>query len=195
VGCATLTVVPASAAGEKLVPIGSVNFVASPEWYLIDGAQKDGDTLVFRKYGLAYVDGILAGPDKVKNIIDFGCQSNSRYYNYSVFHFADWMSVGFDRTKWLPHISLSIGLDNLKQTYQADAEYKNNALFIDLNEQTSELLTSTLDAGQISVDYGGAWRAACLGAARDRRRRRKCVRTPERFRHTTYCPIGGLRKG
>jgi hypothetical protein len=135
---------------ETLTPISKVTFVASPKWYLLKAKALDGDTLVFRKYSFA-LDGEMTNE---KNIVDFGCQKNARNWDYLVFHFPDWASFGLEKNSWNPHLRINVALNELSLTFDADAEFKNNSLFIDLNEPQHENLFKLMAASEITIDYG-----------------------------------------
>jgi hypothetical protein len=130
---------PQTATTETLTPISQVIFVASPKWYVLKAKTLDGDTLVFRKYSFTVVDEQITN---IKNIFDFGCQRHSRNWDYLVFHFSDWASFGLDRDKWQPHLSINVALNDLSLTFDANAEFKNGYLFVDLNDAQHEASSS-----------------------------------------------------
>ncbi len=98
----------------------------------------------------------MGGMDKTKNIFDFGCQRSRRYTDYLVFHLPTWVKSGLENDKWIPHLRLNIALNALSSTFDADGEYKNGSIFVDLNEQQKDNLFKLLAANDITIDYGVA---------------------------------------
>jgi hypothetical protein len=136
------------------IELNHVRFVTSPRWYVIQRSAFDDEMLIFRKYSFSLIDGSLGGVEKTKNILDFGCQRNSKYLDYLVFHFPNWAHSGLDSTEWLPRLHLNIALNKLSFTLEAEGEYKNNSIFIDFNEQQQQHLIRLMAADEILVDYG-----------------------------------------
>ncbi len=141
-------------AHEGIVRLSQVSFVTSPKWYVLKRAARDGDALVFRKYSFSVIDGEIGGVDKTKNIFDFGCQRSGRYSDYLVFHLPDWASSGLENKSWIPRLRLKVGLNELSTTFDAEGEYKNSSIFIDMNDQQRENLFKLMAAGEVVIDYG-----------------------------------------
>jgi hypothetical protein len=154
-------------AREGTVRLNQVIFVTSPKWYVLKRVALDGDVLFFRKYSFAVVDGEI---ENSKNIFDFGCQRSDRYSDYLVFHFPDWASFGFENNSWIPRLRLKIALNELRTTFDAEGEYKNSSIFVDMNDQQRENLLKLIAADEILIDYG---------ASQDRLTIEQRTRTPD----------------
>ena len=150
VNCAPLS----RAAAEETIGLSQVTFVTSPKWYVINRTALDGDTLIFRKYSFSVIDGEIGGIEKTKNIFDYGCQRSSRYSDYLVFHFPSWARSGLDNKRWVPRLRLNVALNELRVTFEVEGEYKNNSIFVDLNDQQRQNLSELMAAGEIVIDYG-----------------------------------------
>jgi len=142
------------AAAEDPISLGRVTFVTSPKWYLLRNMALDDDVLTFRKYSFAVIDGKIAGVDKTKNILDFGCQRTDRFVDYVVFHFPNWANTGLSNSDWKPKLPLHVGINNLSLTFDAEAELKNGNVFIDLNDRYKQNLLKAMTAQSIVVDFG-----------------------------------------
>lgn len=143
-----------SAFAEDLVSLSKVTFVTSPKWYIFKSHALDDDVLMFRKYSFAVIDGNIAGPEKTKNILDFGCQRTSRSSDYVVFHFPSWINTGMRAADWKPRLPLHIGINSLSLTFDAEAEFKNSGIFVDLDDLHRLNLLKMITAQSITVDYG-----------------------------------------
>jgi hypothetical protein len=136
------------------VPLNQVLFVTSPKWYVLQRIAVEGDVLVFRKYAFSVIDGKIAGVERTKNIFDFGCQRNNRYSDYIVFHFPNWAGTGLEGETWKPRLPLKIALNELHLTFDAEGEYKNSSLFVDLDRQQLQPLLKLMTADDMIIDYG-----------------------------------------
>jgi hypothetical protein len=114
----------------------------------------DGGMLIFRKYSFSVIDGEIAGIERTKNIFDFGCQRSNRYLDYLVFHFPSWASTGLENQAWVPRLRLKIALNELRVTFDAEGEYKNSSIFVDLNDEQAQNIFKLIAADQIIIDYG-----------------------------------------
>lgn len=153
-GLLGITNSPTAAAEEEIVDLAQVTFVTSPKWYVIKRIALDGDALVFRKYSFSVIEGEVGGIEKTKNIFDFGCQRNSRYSDYLVFHLPSWARSGLENNSWVPRLSLNVALNGLSVTFDAEGEYKNSSIFIDLNDRQLQNLFKLIAADEIVIDYG-----------------------------------------
>jgi hypothetical protein len=145
---------PTAAAEEEIVDLTQVTFVTSPRWYVLKRIALDGDILVFRKYSFTVIEGEVAGIEKTKNIFDFGCQRDSRYSDYLVFHLPSWAKTGLENNNWVPRLNLKVALNGLSVTFDAEGEYKNSSIFIDLNDRQLQSLFKLIAAEEIVIDYG-----------------------------------------
>jgi hypothetical protein len=136
---------------EGNVRLSQVTFVTSPKWYFIKRVALDGPVLVFRKYSFSVIDGEISDS---KNIFDFGCQRTDRYSDYLVFHLPDGASSGLENNSWIPRWRLKLALNELSKTFDAEGEYKNSSIFIDMNDQQRENLFELIAAHEIIIDYG-----------------------------------------
>jgi hypothetical protein len=149
-----LQFIVSSSVADDLVSLSRVTFVTSPKWYILKNEALDGDVLMFRKYSFSVIDGKIAGAEKTKDILDFGCQRTSRYSDYVVFHFPNWTNNGISRADWKPRLPLQIGINGLSLTFNAEAEFKNGGLFVDLDDLHRLNLLKMMTAQSITVDYG-----------------------------------------
>lgn len=141
-------------ATEESVGLAQVIFVTSPKWYAIRSIAVDGEVLIFRKYSYAMIDGKMGGAEKTKNIFDFGCQRNRRYSDYLVFHLPSWARTGLEDQHRVPRLPVRIALNELRLTFDAEGEYKNSSIFIDLNDQQAQNIFKLIAADQMIIDYG-----------------------------------------
>jgi hypothetical protein len=141
-------------ASEDSISLSRVFFVTSHKWYVLRNMAFDDDVLMFRKYSFSVIDGKIGGPEKTKDIVDFGCQRNNRHLDYVVFHFPHWALSGLNESDWKPRLPLHIGINNLSLTFDAEGELKNAAIFVDLSDRYKLNLLKMITAQTIMVDYG-----------------------------------------
>jgi hypothetical protein len=136
--------------------LGNTFFVESPRWYFLQKRALEDDILLFRKYAISIIDGqVRTELDKVKNIVDYGCQRTRKHPDYLVFHFPEWIRLnGIKRDEWIPHMGIHVALDQLKHTFTADGEFKNGSLFVDFDDATSESLMRLLVSEDTSIQFG-----------------------------------------
>jgi hypothetical protein len=149
---AALLPVPTSAADGQ-IGLDRAMFVTTPKWYQLGNNLREDDILIFRRYAISVIDGKI-GTDigNVKNIYDFGCQRSAKHNDYVVFHFPEWIDLkGVARSDWIPKMSLNFALNERKNTFDAQGEFKNGALFIDLDDFTRDNLLRLVAADETIV--------------------------------------------
>jgi hypothetical protein len=144
-----------SARAEDGISLDRVIFAASPKWHLLRGkAIGPGNVLIFRKYSFPVTDGIIQLEDitRIKNIMSYGCQRNSRISDYVAFHLPKWIQLNsIDANKWISRMDLRIAID--KGTFTAVGEYKGMELFIDLNDDFRNNLLRLLVSEEIMIEF------------------------------------------
>lgn len=133
---ALAALLPPPAAADGPIGLARVLFVTTPKWYQLANNIREDDVLIFRRYAISVIDGkIETEPGSVKNIYDFGCQRSAKHPDYVVFHFPAWIDLkGVARSDWIPKMPLNVALNEHKNTFEAQGEFKNGALFIDLDD-------------------------------------------------------------
>lgn len=63
---------------------------------------------------------------------------------------------GLDNNSWIPLLGLNIALNGLSVTFDAEGEYKNSSIFIDLNDRHLQNLFKLIAADEIVIDYGAS---------------------------------------
>lgn len=102
-----------------------------------------------------------------KNIYDFACQRSTKYPDYVVFHFPDWIELkGVARSDWIPNMPLNVALNQRKNTFEAQGEFKNGALFIDLNDLYRDNLLKLIAADETIVQLPSGERLTVLQQAK-----------------------------
>jgi len=158
---ATLTVSYLSALwndarAEEKPTLARVFFVVSPKWYLLKKKALEENILIFRKYSIPVIDEKMQTEiERVKNILDYGCQRTTQHSDYIVFHLPEWVELeSVDRKEWIPRLNLRVALDGLKYTFDAEGEFKNGSLFVDLTDQFKENLMRLLVSEEAIIDFG-----------------------------------------
>jgi hypothetical protein len=155
------------AAADGPIELARVQFVTPPRWYQFGNNIREDDVLIFRRYAISVIDGkIQTELGSVKNIYDFGCQRSARHPDYVVFHFPEWIDLkGVARTDWIPKMPLNVAL-NERKSFEAQGEFKNGALFIDLDDFYRDNLLRLMAAEETIVQMPSGDRLSVLQRAR-----------------------------